>query len=103
MSHPMRQQGNSIYDTVCVVLKNNTKARNNDDILYADVIEQFACNAHLNLSKVSVIDFYRLKRGGMPSYDSVSRIRRQVQNDHSELCANACTSRHRFKEEMLNH
>lgn len=73
---------NTMYDLVKNILETDTKARENDMLLYLQVCKLKNLDA---VAQPFYIVMQRSKELGLPSYETVSRARRKVQEEHEEL------------------
>ena len=82
-------------DIVKPILEEYPETRDDDFLLYAAVIEK--CRP--DLQNLSVIDFLTMHKDlYCPSYESVSRVRRRLQNKYPELASERAKAR-RSKQE----
>ena len=66
------------------ILEQHPETRGDDFLLYAEVIREY----RPELAELSVIDFFVAhKELYCPSYESVTRVRRRLQEKHPELCS----------------
>lgn len=66
------------------ILENHPETRGDDFLLYAEVIKEY----RPELAELSVIDFFVAHKDlYCPSYESVTRVRRRLQQKHPELCS----------------
>lgn len=103
--YALNSNKNPIYETVLSVLSQNDKARDNDSEMYACVLAKIAKDKGINLNNISVIRFYKnqSKVKMFPSFDSVTRIRRKVQQEHPNLNGSENAIRHRNRVEDLHY
>ena len=73
---------NTMYALVKNILETDTKARKNDMLLYLQVCKLKNLDA---VAQPFYIVMQRSKELGLPSYETVSRARRKVQEEHEEL------------------
>ena len=68
------------------ILENDKRARNSDTYLYLQVLYKVGLIKGIDVNAMSVTEFL-LKRNelGFPCYETVSRARRKVQEEHPEL------------------
>ena len=70
------------------VLEENKRARNSDTYLYLQVIYKVGLLKEIDVNAMSVTDFLSKRNElGFPCYETVSRARRKVQEEHPELAA----------------
>lgn len=72
------------------VLTDHPQARNSDELLYLYVITTLAGREGIkqDLSRTSLADFYRIRRAhGLPTIETIGRLRRREQALHNELRA----------------
>lgn len=66
------------------ILEQHPETRGDDFLLYAEVIREY----RPELAELSVIDFFVAhKELYCPSYESVTRVRRRLQEKYPELCS----------------
>ena len=70
-----------LKDVVLEILQENKKARTDDFMLYANVLKKMRCPQNMPL-KVFLVTAKSMK---MPIFESVTRCRRKIQQDHPEL------------------
>ena len=73
---------NTMYALVKNILETDAKARENDMLLYLQVCKLKNLDA---VAQPFYIVMQRSKELGLPSYETVSRARRKVQEEHEEL------------------
>ena len=73
---------NTMYALVKNILEDDSKARENDMLLYLQVCKIKNLDA---VAQPFYVVMQRSKELGLPSYETVSRARRKVQEDHEEL------------------
>ena len=83
-------------DFVKEILTRNPLTRSDDDLLYAVVCEKV--NKDTLMLPFCVVVTNR-KSMGLPSFKSVERCRRKLQNEFPELCANSYVEGYRILEE----
>lgn len=68
------------------ILENDKRARNSDTYLYLQVLYKVGLIKGIDVNAMSVTEFL-LKRNelGFPCYETCSRARRKVQEEHPEL------------------
>lgn len=79
----------TLYQTnklVKEILENSKRARNSDTYLYLQVLYKVGLLKGIDVNAMSVTEFL-LKRNelGFPCYETCSRARRKVQEEHPEL------------------
>ena len=79
----------SLYQTSAIVkeiLENNRRSRNSDTYLYLQVLYKVGLIKGIDVNAMPVTEFL-MKRNklGFPCYESVSRARRKLQAEYSEL------------------
>lgn len=80
------------------ILVNDPQSRNSDEYLYYKVCKSVGCRfLHLPFSQVIV----NRKAYGLPSYESVGRARRKLQETHPELAGNSTVEAHRMLNEEV--
>lgn len=91
---------NTIYTLVKNILEDDTKARGNDMFLYLQVCKIKNLDA---VAQPFYVVMQRSKELGLPSYESVSRARRKVQEDHEELkpCKAVQDAREEYEQMMF--
>ena len=85
-------------DIVKAVLEEVPGTRNSDDFLYCKVCERIS-QIGINLPFWKVL--MNRKDYGLPSFETVVRIRRKIQAKHPELCANLKVSSERLNREQV--
>lgn len=66
------------------ILEQHPETREDDFLLYAEVIKEY----RPELAELSVLDFFVAHKDlYCPSYESVTRVRRRLQNKYPELCS----------------
>lgn len=60
---------------VYYALTNNVKARDDDSVLYIDVLKQYGCSTNMRATTLEK----RVSEGVLPSRDTVTRYRRYLQ------------------------
>ncbi len=78
------------------VLKDNKKARDDDNVLYLAVLELLGISAKTPLTKV----FTLVRNGTIPSLQSVSRARRKLQEQFKEYRGTVKATERRAKAEI---
>lgn len=87
----------TLQKTVKTILENDSRARNSDDYLYSVVCKTISPDC-VNAPFGRVIS--ERERWNLPSYDSVGRTRRKLQEKYPELEAFDSTKRNRMDLEM---
>ena len=79
------------------ILEKHPETRGDDFLLYAEVIREY----RPELAKLSVLDFFVAHKNlYCPSYESLTRVRRRVQEKHPELLSDKAKEI-RAKEEAI--
>ena len=83
------------------ILTENEQARNNDNILYLHVLRKYGEENGIDIDSMSIPMFF-LHCGDLrlPSYKSVERSRRRLQELHPEIWCDDATQRARDTQEM---
>lgn len=92
-----RRDLESLQTTVRIILEHDAMARNSDDYLYSMVCKRLVPEC-ANAPFCTVIS--NRKRWNLPSYDSVGRTRRKLQEKYPELEAFDSTRRNRDAQEL---
>lgn len=74
----------NITETIKKILVCSEECRNNDKVLYLNVIETLSTGISLKPFNEVMLTLDEL---GLPCYDTVTRLRRLVQREHPELQA----------------
>lgn len=91
---------NNIKTIVLIIMENVPESRANDDYLYKLVISRLLMEQHIDIRSVTFLQFFDKRRFlGLPSFDSVSRVRRKIQEERSDLRADAIAER--YKAELM--
>lgn len=78
----------NVTELVKIILKADTRARNNDSFLYLRVLEYYACNNGIDLKRATVEWFFQNRDGwGFPPPESVRRARQKLQAKYPDLAA----------------
>ena len=80
------------------ILEHNADARNSDEYLYLKVCEKVS-GMCMNLPFWKV--FMNRKEYGLPSYETVGRARRKLQETHPELAGNSTVEAQRTLNEEV--
>jgi len=84
-------------DIVKPILENYPETRDDDFLLYAEVIKQY----RPELAELSVIDFFVAHRElYCPSYESLSRVRRRLQAKYPHLVSEEVRKRRSEQEQQ---
>lgn len=70
------------YERVKELLENNSTLRDNDLYLWYELINQSGFNMVANNTHAFFVAMYE---GKLPLFDTVTRVRRKVQEDHEHL------------------
>lgn len=77
---------NKVSKIVKAVLEEDERARNSDSRLYREVIAYIGMNKGIDVGAMTVTYFLEhLNELGFPKFETVSRARRKVQEQHPEL------------------
>ena len=92
----------TITDIVKEVLKAHEKARNSDEYLYLLVCSIVGKNNGFDAENMTMAHFllYR-KEFKLPSFETVSRARRKIQQHHPELAGNDVVEGYRSENEEV--
>lgn len=95
----MTNELKTTLEIVKTILTENEEARNNDDFLYGEVIEQYDKMNDTNAAGMPVF-FFLLRRAslGIPSFETVRRTRQKVQADFPALAGNEKTRKARAEK-----
>ena len=77
-----KEEIKSTHNIVEEILIKSKKARNSDDYLYVQVVKKINPQA-VSMPFINVM--HHVRDLGLPSYETVSRTRRKLQEDHPEL------------------
>ncbi len=84
-------------DIVKPILEENEKAREDDFYLYSEVLWKLMPHVlHYSLAKA----LRNHKELELPSYESVSRVRRRIQEKHPELASEKVKKKRRENQEI---
>ena len=94
-----------LYQTSKIVkeiLENSKRARNSDTYLYLQVLYKVGLIKGIDVNAMSVTDFL-LKRNelGFPCYETCSRARRKIQEEHPELAGSDDVEAQRILNERV--
>lgn len=76
------------------ILLKNIESRDCDVTLYIEVLKHFNCH---NLNAILLL--YKIKYKTIPSFDTISRLRRQAQEQEQSLRGEMWNTRHTTKQE----
>lgn len=80
----------TVTEQVKEILQAEPSARNSDNVLYAFVLENVGKEKGLDINAMPVGTFLTLMKGfGIPSIETVGRVRRKVVETHPELAGTA--------------
>ena len=80
----------TITDIVETIMQTAEETRNNDNLLYLRLLDVLGKHHGIDYIHMTVIDFFRLlPELNIPTIETVSRIRRKVQQEKPELKSNA--------------
>jgi hypothetical protein len=84
------------------ILENDKRARNSDTYLYLQVLYKVGLIKGIDVNAMSVTEFL-LKRNelGFPCYETCSRARRKVQEEHPELAGSDAVEAQRIINERV--
>ena len=99
-----------LYDLVKKLLKEKEELRGDDDLLYLSVIRivhPYWNNAHINtnIEHAPIGEFFKMRKSAkIPTFESVTRCRRKVQEENAELkpCEEIQEARDNKREEFYN-
>ena len=84
-------------DIVKPILEKDEKARNDDFYLYAEVLWQVIPHAlHFSMAR----GLRNHKELGLPNYESVTRVRRKLQEKYPELASEKVKKKRRENQEI---
>lgn len=91
---------------VSAIVKNtlmeNTRARNDDNVLYLMVLNHVSNRNGIDIQSMTVPVFLmKMKEYGLPGFETVRRSRQKVQADNPELEGTESTRRKRAKQEAV--
>lgn len=82
------------------ILMENTRARNDDNVLYLMVLNHVSNRNGIDIQSMTVPVFLmKMKEYGLPGFETVRRSRQKVQADNPELEGTESTRRKRAKQE----
>lgn len=86
----VKAEQDKISTIVRRVLETKTYTRSSNDQLYVEVLKDMATTKGVNLADHSVVTLLSSRKAfGFPSYESVTRARRKLQEQDSSLRADA--------------
>ena len=86
---------------VKAVLMANEQTRNDDNVLYLHVLRKYGEEYWIDIDRMSIpMLFLHCNTMRLPSYKSVERARRKVQEHNPEIWCNDDTQRARDEQEM---
>ena len=99
-----------LYDLVKKLLQEKEELRGNDDLLYLTVIKivhPYWNNARINtdIENAPIGEFFKMRKSAkIPTFESVTRCRRKVQEENAELkpCEKVQAARLKQEEEFYN-
>ena len=84
------------------ILVENTRARNDDNVLYLMVLNHVSNRNSIDIQSMTVPVFLmKMKEYGLPGFETVRRSRQKVQADNPELEGTESTRRKRAKQEAV--
>ena len=84
------------------ILMENTRARNDDNVLYHMVLNHVSNRNGIDIQSMTVPVFLmKMKEYGLPGFETVRRSRQKVQADNPELEGTESTRRKRAKQEAV--
>jgi hypothetical protein len=83
-----------LTNKVTLVLVSNIPSRDCDVTLYIGILKIYNAQ-HITAMQL----MYEVKNGNVPSYDSISRIRRKVQQENKSLRGQIWAKRHNEKQD----
>lgn len=96
----VRSEQNMLKERVRTILLADESTRNSDDRLYLAVCYQVSAERGINLTQLPVTSFLSQRKAfGFPSYESVGRARRKLQEKDETLCSAEQVERMRAKRE----
>lgn len=96
----VRNEQNMLKVRVKSILETDELSRDSDDRLYLAVLYQISAERGINLVQLPVTSFFSQRKAyGFPSYESVGRCRRKLQEDDESLCSTEQVERMRAKRE----
>ena len=85
----------TLYPLVESILRQSVASRNSDEILYLYVIKRLAASLgiYFNPNELSLVNFMTFRRQHkLPTFESVGRVRRKVQEEHPSLSSSSDVS-----------
>lgn len=90
----------STTEMVEVILKADPKTRSNDNLLYIRLVDMLGRRDHIDYIHMPMIAFYdQLPTLDVPTIETVSRLRRKVQQKNPELKATEAVENFRAERE----
>lgn len=86
-----------IENIVLGVLERYPESRDSDETLYYEIIKDHEHTMHYGFSVYELL--MERKKWGIPSYETVGRTRRKLQEEHEELRGSKWATRYRREEE----
>lgn len=80
--------GRRVFD----VLRENAKSRDDDSVLYVEVLKKYGCSTNMRATTLEK----RVSEGVLPSRDTVTRYRRYFQNVDETLRGNLWNKRQAY-------
>ena len=92
-----------IYKLVEEELRENAEARNSDFVVIANVYKKLGIATSLTLSDIAILSTLEISSNKFPSFESITRARRKIQELHPELCSKEVQeARAKESEKVLN-
>lgn len=92
----------STTEMVEVILKADPKTRSNDNLLYIRLVDMLGRRDHVDYIHMPMIAFYdQLPTLDVPTIETVSRLRRKVQQKNPELKATEAVENFRAEREEM--
>jgi hypothetical protein len=96
----MRQKMTSVLSSVKKMLQGNPRLRDSDEKLMANMWYVFIGeDIVMNLTAINLLQ--KLSDGDLPSYESISRCRRKIQEEKPELRGEKWKERHDAEETVI--
>jgi hypothetical protein len=84
------------------ILENDKRARNSDTYLYLQVLYKIGIIKGIDVNAMLVTEFLlKRKELGFPPFESISRARRKVQEEHPELAGSDAVEAQRIINERV--
>lgn len=97
----VRDEQNQLKERVRTILLEDETTRNSDDKLYLSLIYKMSAEKGINISQLPTTSFFSHRKSyGFPSYESVGRCRRKLQEHDESLCSAEQVERLRAKREL---